>query len=88
MYYVYMVVDLKVLDRIVDEDDPEHIKISFGESFFADTQEKQKRHTGCQQLSRRHMLTSSEVFILYLPVKKKPLTLTTLISIMQHTWHT
>ena len=91
-----MVVDLKVLDRIVDDDDPEHIKISFGESFFsswqsfffakdmatvvlaililADTQDKQKRHTGCQQLSRRHMLTSSEAFILYLPVKKKPLT--------------
>ena len=30
-----MVVDLKVLDRIVDDDDPEHIKISFGESFFS-----------------------------------------------------
>ena len=29
-----MVVDLKVLDRIVDDDDPEHIKISFGENFF------------------------------------------------------
>ena len=28
-----MVVDLKVLDRI-DDDDPEHIKISFGTSFF------------------------------------------------------
>ena len=25
-----MVVDLKVLDRIVDDDDPEHSKISFG----------------------------------------------------------
>ena len=33
--YMYMVVDLKVLDRIVDDDDPEHIKISFGESFFS-----------------------------------------------------
>ena len=32
---VYMVVDLKVLDRIVDDDDPEHIKISCGESFFS-----------------------------------------------------
>ena len=31
----HMVVDLKVLDRIVDNDDPEHIKISFGESFFS-----------------------------------------------------
>ena len=31
----YMVVDLKVLDRIVDDDDLEHIKISFGESFFS-----------------------------------------------------
>ena len=29
-----MVVDLKVLDSIVCDDDPEHIKISFGESFF------------------------------------------------------
>ena len=28
-----MVVDLKVLDNIVYDDDPEHIKISFGESF-------------------------------------------------------
>ena len=28
-----MVVDLKVLDSIVYDDDPEHIKISFGESF-------------------------------------------------------
>ena len=33
--FQYMVVDLKVLDRIVDDDDPEHIKISFGESFFS-----------------------------------------------------
>ena len=31
----YMVVDLKVLDSIVYDDDPEHIKISFGESFFS-----------------------------------------------------
>ena len=30
-----MVVDLKVLDSIVYDDDPEHIKISFGESFFS-----------------------------------------------------
>ena len=29
-----MVVDLKVLDSIVYDDDPEHIKISFGESFL------------------------------------------------------
>ena len=43
---------------------------------LADTQEKQKRRTGCQQLSRRHMLTNSEVSILCLPVKKKPLTWT------------
>ena len=32
--YIYMVVDLKVLDSIVYDDDPEHIKISFGESFI------------------------------------------------------
>ena len=31
----YLVVDLKVLDSIVYDDDPEHIKISFGESFFS-----------------------------------------------------
>ena len=30
-----MVVDLKVLDSILYDDDPEHIKISFGESFFS-----------------------------------------------------
>ena len=30
-----MVVDLKVLDSIVYDDDPEHIKISFGKSFFS-----------------------------------------------------
>ena len=30
-----MVVDLKVLDSIVYDDDPEHINISFGESFFS-----------------------------------------------------
>ena len=30
---VYMVVDLKVLVSSVHDDDPEHIKISFGESF-------------------------------------------------------
>ena len=29
-----MVVDLKVLDSIVYDDDPEHIKISFGEFFL------------------------------------------------------
>ena len=33
--YQYMVVDLKVLDSIVYDDYPEHIKISFGESFFS-----------------------------------------------------
>ena len=33
--YIYMVVDLKVLDSIVYDDDPEHIKISFGKSFFS-----------------------------------------------------
>ena len=33
--FIHMVVDLKVLDRIVDDDGPEHIKISFGESFFS-----------------------------------------------------
>ena len=33
--YIYMVVDLKVLDSIVYDDDPEHIKISFGESVFS-----------------------------------------------------
>ena len=33
--YVYMVVDLKVLVSSVYDDDPEHIKISFGESFFS-----------------------------------------------------
>ena len=32
---VYMVVDLKVLVSSVYDDDPEHIKISFGESFFS-----------------------------------------------------
>ena len=30
-----MVVDLKVLVSNVYDDDPEHIKISFGESFFS-----------------------------------------------------
>ena len=35
VYNVYMVVDLKVLDSIVYDDDPEHIKIYFGESFFS-----------------------------------------------------
>ena len=30
-----MVVDLKVLVSSVYDDDPEHIKISFGESFFS-----------------------------------------------------
>ena len=33
--YIYMVVDLKVLVSSVYDDDPEHIKISFGESFFS-----------------------------------------------------
>ena len=33
--HMYMVVDLKVLDSIVYDDDPEHINISFGESFFS-----------------------------------------------------
>ena len=46
----------------------------FATKLYADTKEKQKRRTGCQQLSRRHMLTNSEVSILCLPVKKKPLT--------------
>ena len=32
---LYMVVDLKVLVSSVCDDDPEHIKISFGESFFS-----------------------------------------------------
>ena len=32
---LYMVVDLKVLVSSVYDDDPEHIKISFGESFFS-----------------------------------------------------
>ena len=32
---IYMVVDLKVLVSSVYDDDPEHIKISFGESFFS-----------------------------------------------------
>ena len=31
----HMVVDLKVLVSSVYDDDPEHIKISFGESFFS-----------------------------------------------------
>ena len=31
----YMVVDLKVLVSSVYDDDPEHIKISFGERFFS-----------------------------------------------------
>ena len=31
----YVVVDLKVLVSSVYDDDPEHIKISFGESFFS-----------------------------------------------------
>ena len=34
-YNIYMVVDLKVLVSSVYDDDPEHIKISFGESFFS-----------------------------------------------------
>ena len=33
--FLYMVVDLKVLVSSVYDDDPEHIKISFGESFFS-----------------------------------------------------
>ena len=32
---MYVVVDLKVLVSSVYDDDPEHIKISFGESFFS-----------------------------------------------------
>ena len=35
----YMVVDLKVLVSSVYDDDPEHIKISFGESFFSSWRE-------------------------------------------------
>ena len=35
LLYIYMVVDLKVLVSSVYDDDPEHIKISFGESFFS-----------------------------------------------------
>ena len=31
----HVVVDLKVLVSSVYDDDPEHIKISFGESFFS-----------------------------------------------------
>ena len=33
--YIHMVVDLKVLVSSVYDDDPEHINISFGESFFS-----------------------------------------------------
>ena len=33
--YTHVVVDLKVLDSIVYDDDPEHIKISFDESVFS-----------------------------------------------------
>ena len=35
MHEQHMVVDLKVLVSSVYDDDPEHIKISFGESFFS-----------------------------------------------------
>ena len=35
LVYIYMVVDLKVLVSSVYDDDPEHIKISFGESIFS-----------------------------------------------------
>ena len=32
--YIYMVVDLKVLNSIVYDDDPEYIKMLFGDFFF------------------------------------------------------
>ena len=35
IFQYHMVVDLKVLVSSVYDDDPEHIKISFGESFFS-----------------------------------------------------
>ena len=38
---------------------------------LADIQEKQKRRTGCQQLSRRHVLTNSEVYIFVFASKEE-----------------
>ena len=70
-------VQLKIGESTTSDPQPIMSKSEFYSDsilILADTQEKQKRRTGCQQLSRRHVLTSSEVSILHLPVKKNPLT--------------
>ena len=56
-----MVVDLKVLDSIVHDDDPEHIKISFGESFFSSW----RKYSFCERSGERlNMYFCMNVFLL------------------------
>ena len=57
-----MVVDLKVLDSIVYDDDPEHIKISLPVKTLS------------PNLSPKTFVSFAKLTVLCLPVKKKPLT--------------